>query len=160
MELKITLTGAKELKATFLRAPGIAQVEYRKALDVIATTVQAQAIKNAPRNKGRTGTGEKGYGGNLAQSIKKQGYGATGFIVIVNSEYGVYVDQGTRPHVITPKNKNFLVFQTRSGGWARTKRVNHPGQKPTFFFTNAVKEGDRIADKEMSDAMDRVIRSL
>lgn len=160
MELRITLSGAKELQKTFLRAPGIAQVEFRKSLDVIATTVQAAAIKAAPRNKGKTGTGEKGYGANLAQSIKKMNYGQTGFVVIVNSEYGVYVDQGTKPHIITPKNKRFLAFQTRDGGWVRTQRVNHPGQKATYFFTNAVKDGDSIADAEMSRAMERVISSL
>lgn len=154
MELKITLSNAKELKSAFLKAPAIATEEYRTALDTIATTVQRKAILAAPVNSHISG------GGTLRQSIKKLNYSPSGFIVWVNADYGVFVDQGTKPHVILPKNKRFLAFKGSDGNWVRTKRINHPGQKPTYFFSNAVEEGQRIADAEMSSAMDRVLSRL
>lgn len=159
MELRIALENSDQLLSTFRQAPAIAGKEYRIALERIATSVYEKAVKNAPGNKGEGG-GKRGYGGNLKQSIRKSPYGATGFIVRVNADYGVYVDQGTKPHVIVPRRAPYLVFKNRDGKWIRTKRVNHPGTKPTYFFTNAVEESGRYANEEMSRAMDRVISQL
>lgn len=159
MELKITLENGAQLLNTFRAAPGIAGKEYRTALERIATTVYEKAVKNAPVNKGEGG-GKKGYGGNLKQSIRKTPYGSTGFMIRVNADYGVYVDQGTKPHVIVPRRAPYLVFKNSEGKWIRTRRVNHPGTKPTYFFTNAVQETERYANEEMSRAMDRVLQQL
>ena len=87
-------------------------------------------------------------------------YGSTGYIVRVGADYGIYVDQGTKPHVIVPRVAPYLVFKTKDGKWIRTKRVNHPGTKPTFFFTNAVKDSESYANQEMSKAMDRVLSQI
>lgn len=158
MEIKLTLHNGKELLKTFQRAPAIAAKEYKTSLQRIAVNVVSLAQKNAPVNKGQGG-GKQGYGGNLRQSIRYFPYGATGYVVRVGAEYGVFVDQGTRPHVILPKRKPFLAFQ-KDGRWIFTKRVNHPGTKPTFFFTNAVKDTESYANQEMDRAMDRVIKQL
>lgn len=164
MEVSIKLDNAKELEQVFRRAPGIAMKEYKDSLERIATSMVETSMKYAPVNKGQyesTGLkGRRGSGGNLRQSIRKFPYGSTGFIVRVGAEYGVYVDQGTKPHVIVPRNSRYLVFKGRNGEWVRTRRVNHPGTKPTFFFTNAAAETERYANREMSAAMDRVIKKL
>lgn len=164
MEIKLTLSNRDELLKVFKRAPGIAAREYKDALDQIATSVQERAIKNAPANKGQyasTGKkGKRGYAGNLRQSIRKFPYGATGFIVNVGVDYGVYVDQGTKPHVIRPKGKNYLVFQSSDGTWVRAKQVNHPGTKAQPFFTNAVRDTENEADSIMSRATDRILKQI
>jgi len=158
MEIKLTLQNGKELLKTFKAAPAIAAKEYRDSLERIAANVVMLAQKNAPVNKGEGG-GKRGYGGNLRQSIRYFPYGNTGFMVRVGAEYGVYVDQGTKPHVILPRTKPYLAFQI-NGRWIYTKRVNHPGTKPTFFFTNAVKATEPYANAEMGKAMDRVLNQL
>jgi len=155
----MTLQNGKELLKTFRQAPGIAAKEYRVSLERIANNVVELAQKNAPVNKGEGG-GKRGAGGNLRQSIKRFPYGQTGFVVRVGAEYGVYVDQGTKPHVIVPRSSPYLVFKTRDGNWVRAQRVNHPGQKAQPFFTNAVADTEVYANKEMSDAMDRVLKSI
>lgn len=54
-------------------------------------------------------------------------------------EYAPYVNDGTRPHVIRPKNAQVLRF--RAGG--RTvfaKVVQHPGTRPNPFLDRALRE--------------------
>lgn len=163
MEVTLTLQNSKELMKVFSQAPGIAAKEYRIALEQIAESVRERAVKNAPANKGDVSSGKRGkrgYGGNLRQSIRKYPYGQTGFIVNVGADYGVYVDQGTKPHIIRPKNKQYLTFKSSDGTWIRARQVNHPGTKPTFFFTNAVRDSELEANGLMSKAMDRVLNQL
>jgi HK97 gp10 family phage protein len=164
MEIKMTLENRDEILRTFRKAPGVAAKEYRDALGTIATTVYDKAVKNAPVNKGQyaaTGKqGKRGAGGNLRQSIRKFPYGTSGFSVRVGAEYGVYVDQGTKPHVIRPRGKNYLVFRASDGTWVRTTRVNHPGTKPTHFFTNAVKETEAEANDIMRKATDKILKQI
>lgn len=152
MQFIITLEDKDRLLQAFSQAPAVAAKEFGNALGVIASTVTSHAIRNAPVGKNYSG------GGNLRQSIT-QGRSGTGYIVSVNSAYGAYVDQGTRPHVILPRRSKFLAFQ-KDGQWVFARRVNHPGTKPTFFFTHAVEEGQSIADSEMQKAMDTVVRSI
>lgn len=60
-----------------------------------------------------------------------------GLIIIMN-EYGKYVEFGSNPYVIVPKSKKVLKF--KSGGKdVFTKKVNHPGIRPTYFIRNAIK---------------------
>lgn len=158
MQISFKLENYNELRRVFNLAPATAAKEFKTSLDRIATKVWEQAIHNAPVNKGE-GEGKKGYGGNLRQSIKKTPYGSTGFVVRVNAEYGVYVDQGTRPHVILPRTRNFLAFK-KDGHWIFARRVYHPGTKATHFFTDAVKEGESYGNREMNNAIGRVLQSL
>ena len=48
-------------------------------------------------------------------------------------KYAPYVEFGTAPHVIYPKNKNYLAFQV-GGKWVFTKEVHHPGTKEHAFL--------------------------
>lgn len=138
---------------TFRSAPSVATKEYRRSLERIASRVYKNAVRNSPVGK------YKG-GGNLRQSIKKYPYGHVGFLIRVNAEYGVYVDQGTRPHTIYPRRKKILAWRTESGRWAYAKKVNHPGTKATHFFTNAVKDAETYANREMSQATNRILRTI
>jgi hypothetical protein len=153
MEITLTLQNKDEIMRVFKQAPGIASREYRTSLERIAARVQSNAMHNSPVGKYKNG-------GNLRQSIKTMPYGSTGFIVTVNAHYGIYVDQGTKPHVILPKRAKVLSWLNGSGQRVFSKRVNHPGTRPTYFFTNAVKDAESYANVEMSDAMDRTLRQL
>jgi hypothetical protein len=41
--------------------------------------------------------------------------------------YAIFLDKGTRPHVILPRNAKVLVFQGSGGGTVFASKVNHPG---------------------------------
>lgn len=152
MELKLTLKNAGKIKEAFDSAPIVALKEFNTSLERIALNVVSEAQHNSPVGK------YKG-GGNLRQSIKYKPYG-TGYVVWVNANYGIYVDQGTKPHVILPKKGRFLTFKGRDGNWVRTTRVNHPGTRATHFFTNAVKSAETYANSEMKNALGRIANKL
>lgn len=61
-----------------------------------------------------------------------------------NADYALYVHEGTRPHVIRPKNAQALRFNV-GGREVFAKRVDHPGTKARPFLRNA---GLRVAAEE------------
>lgn len=79
--------------------------------------------------------------GQLRASI---GYKVVGTNVTISMfDYGKYVEFGTPPHVIRPKNRKALKFETNrkqrleEGGKPNevfAKKVNHPGTRPQPFI--------------------------
>ena len=53
------------------------------------------------------------------------------------AEYAVYVHEGTRPHVIRPRNKQVLAFNGREGR-VFAREVHHPGTRARPFLRNAL----------------------
>jgi len=97
----------------------------------IIRLVAADARVNAPVDTGR-----------LAQSIKEDPITSSGPLrvsggVTSNAPYSVFVHQGTKPHVIRPRNASALKFQS-GGETVFAASVNHPGTKPRPFLTNAL----------------------
>lgn len=102
-----------------------------------ATRVARFAREEAPVGKGPTA-------GNLRNQIRVEqsrdvsGKYSTGYDVVSNADYSVFVHEGTRPHKIEgkpllgfmwPKIGQFVVFHS----------VNHPGTKPNRFMARAVR---------------------
>jgi hypothetical protein len=84
--------------------------------------------------------------GNLKNSIKAQTEGRS--VVISMSEYAPYVEFGTPPHVIRPKNAKALHWKADGvgprGGKIKTdvfaKVVHHPGTRPQPFIRPAIRD--------------------
>jgi HK97 gp10 family phage protein len=51
--------------------------------------------------------------------------------------YGVYVHEGTRPHVIMPRSKKALFWR---GASHPVRKVRHPGTRANPFLTNALNQ--------------------
>lgn len=149
VQLSITFQNIDQLQKLFTEAPTIALTEFGKALDNVSQRVLTEAIANAPQ--GKTGA--------LKASITRSGNAQSGYNISVGASYGIYVDLGTKPHTIVPKNGSFLAFQS-GGGWVFTKRVNHPGTRATHFFTDAITSGQNIAESEMTSAIERIISQI
>lgn len=78
--------------------------------------------------------------GQLKSSGRFQKVGRLSYIVYFNKEYAAHVEFGTKPHVISPKNKGFLAFQV-GGNWVYTKKpVNHPGFKGRYYLSEAIQD--------------------
>lgn len=81
---------------------------------------------------------------NLRYSIVKRvipGVGAVGPAVLVGSDNPIALihHEGTRPHVIRPRNARVLTFWSDRGGQPRlvfAHQVNHPGTKPNRYLTD------------------------
>lgn len=136
----------------FKEAPALSTKLYGNAIQTTGRFIQSRAMHYAPVGK------YKG-GGTLRQKIKARSLGPFSFAILADTKYAAAVNDGSKPHVILPRTKPFLAFQI-GGRWVRTKRVNHPGTKPTHFFTNAAKDGEAYLDRAMQAANQTIINKL
>jgi hypothetical protein len=84
--------------------------------------------------------------GNLARTIHLGAVTPTRAETIASADYAAYVERGTRPHEIRPRNRKALRWAAdgasarlsgtpRSGGRVRfAKRVQHPGTRAQPFM--------------------------
>ena len=76
------------------------------------------------------------YTGFLRNSIR---YEVTkGRVQIRMPEYAFYLEFGTKPHVIKPKNAKSLHWQNNLKQDVFAKVVHHPGTEPQPFIRNAI----------------------
>lgn len=106
--------------------------ESRARLEVAARQVVNRAKVLAPVDTGR-----------LRASIRIEARRTltlrTIYTVGSDVEYAAMVNDGTRPHVIRPKNKQYLKF-TVGGRVVYAKVVNHPGTRARPFLDRALRE--------------------
>jgi hypothetical protein len=57
--------------------------------------------------------------------------------VRIETEYASYIEEGTKPHLIVPRNKKALAFETGKKKII-TRKVRHPGTQPYRTLENAV----------------------
>lgn len=69
--------------------------------------------------------------GNLGRSIKVARVSGTSVTVVATAGYAAFVELGTRPHDIRPKNAKVLAW----GGARRLSGALRSGSKPTNFAT-------------------------
>jgi len=81
--------------------------------------------------------------GKLKSSIsvgeRSAGRNGTAIEVSANTLYALYVNQGTKPHVIMPKKARMLRFPTKAGDIVFANKVNHPGTKAHPFMLDALR---------------------
>ena len=108
---------------------------------------QAKKLRDAAR-------AQAGYDtGRLRRSIRVYGHRrtTTGQRIQVGSSvpYALEHQEGTPPHIITPKNHKFLKLKPKRGGrkgWnvladgsVLARKVRHPGTRPNRYLTDSVK---------------------
>ncbi len=125
LDYSIEIEGLDKLQDGIRRAGGNADPLIHKAAVTSGVHIQARARQNAPH---RTGT--------LQRSIQLENKPDT-VKVAVHEKYGLYIEKGTGPFVIRPKNKKALFWP---GADHPVKKVNHPGLKARPFFEPAIKE--------------------
>ena len=133
-----------------LTVKGIPQLQRRlHAIDQVAGKgllgkIQLDAVREAkalvPRKTG-----------NLGRTIKPGGLTPSYTIVKATAGYAAYVELGTRPHIIKPRNRKVLAFPAagsarlsgslKSGGsLIFAKVVHHPGTKPHPYLLPGAKK--------------------
>lgn len=75
--------------------------------------------------------------GRLKNSIKTKFEGDD--IIVEMNDYALYVEYGTAPHIIRPKDKKSLRFK-KDGKTIFAKEVNHPGTRPQPFIRPVFKQ--------------------
>lgn len=106
--------------------------ESRKALRLRAPQVLNRAKILAPVDTGRLrASGKVSYSGLFTFRPK-----AT---IVFDVDYAQAVNDGTRPHVIRPRNARVLRFVV-GGQVVYAKFVNHPGTRANPFLDRALRE--------------------
>lgn len=95
------------------------------AIPKIAIRIQNELILAAPVDTGR-----------LRNSIRVTSNGNTLTISMV--DYAYFVEFGTPPHTIKPKDKQALKFKA-GGENVFAKVVKHPGTRPNPFIRNTIR---------------------
>ena len=104
----------------------MSEIEERlsRAIPRIARRMQNELVLASPVNTGR-----------LRNSIKVESTNKG--IVITIVDYAMFVEFGTPPHLIKPKNKKSLKFKGDAGD-VFAKEVKHPGTRPNPFIRNTI----------------------
>jgi hypothetical protein len=95
----------------------------REFLEVFGFLMAQEFAQSAPKDTG-----------NLARSFPGTLQVKEDVISYTLPEYAKFVEFGTRPHIILPKNKTSLKFKVAGGQEILTKRVEHPGTRPNPFI--------------------------
>jgi len=106
----------------------ISREKLSKFLEESAKFVFAEARERAPVRTGR-----------LRESISLIKVNDLHYVVGSPLEYAVYVERGTRPHIIRPKRARALRFVV-GGETVFARLVRHPGTKPHPFFAHALQK--------------------
>lgn len=106
--------------------------QLRTAMEIVSDEIVNDAKSHAPHKTGvleasiqKTATTGSFNAGTLAGHV---GAGAP---------YAEYVEEGTRPHTIAPKHRNYLRWPI-NGGYRFARKVRHPGTKAHPFMGPAI----------------------
>lgn len=118
----------------------------RRGLAEGARVIKSGLIRRTP--KGRTGRMRRGWHTRVAGDDA---------VIITNTEpYAGYVDQGTRPHLIVPRNAKALAFRI-GNRMVFARSVHHPGTKPQNIVSRTLSEDRSRFEAAMRNAMGRFL---
>jgi hypothetical protein len=142
MEFRIELPSLNALVERLEQAPDIAAPILQRAL----SASQAVLAKYTTRDTvpWRTGFLTQSFRGELTTGMLRW---------FPTASYAVFVERGTRPHVIEPKDKKALFWP---GAEHPVKRVNHPGTKANPFMERIVE----AATPDIIDTFDTALQQI
>lgn len=90
--------------------------------------------------------------------VKSSPSGSFGVSVVIgsNEQYAAYVEGGTKPHKIRPRNAKVLAFQG-AGGTVFAREVNHPGTPAANMFGDALEASEGAIRASVQGLLDRIM---
>lgn len=147
MQLTLTLDGLDQLK-------GLGPLVLRASRAGVLAA--AETYTEMVHDFIDSGQSFESQSGELQQSIgwRPDGDGA---VVYANAPHAGYVEDGTKPHVIRPKNRKALRFAGDGGGFVFAREVNHPGtEAQPFFFADMANRKSAMQNAFVQEIMARV----
>jgi len=146
MDFVITITGLPALTAAFAQAPETAAPILQRALSASGAILAKNTTKSTV--PWRTGF--------LTQSFRAE---MSGLVLrwFPTASYAPYVEFGTKPHVIEPKDKKALYWP---GAAHPVKRVNHPGTKANDFMGRIVAASEGEINETFGTALQQVVEAI
>src|SRR3954470_5658671 len=146
MEFQVRIIGLDQLVAKLNQAPQIAAPILQRALSA------AQAVLAKNTTKGivpwRTGFLTQSFRAELTTGLLRW---------FPTASYAPYVEFGTRPHTILPKDKKALYWP---GAAHPVRRVNHPGTKPNAFMERIIAASQPEIDASFGKALDMITAAI
>src|SRR5881227_1574798 len=124
MEFKVEIVGLQQLVAKLREAPTIAAPILQRALSASGAILAKHTVKGVV--PWRTGFLTQSFRAELTTGLLRW---------FPTASYAPFVEFGTRPHTILPKDKKALYWP---GAAHPVRRVNHPGSKPNAFMERII----------------------
>ncbi len=105
----------------------------------------------------RSTTTFKDRTGELRSSIEHTNNGVFSVRLRAMAPHGIFVEAGTRAHVIRARRVAYLRFQV-AGRWVSRKEVRHPGTKPTWFMRDTGLQMETIFHDRLESTTNTAIR--
>lgn len=152
MKIKIKVDADKLVRA-FEAAPAKTREKLRQAVKTTANEIKKRA-SSEHRYTARIGGRLEKEGVNF----HADGLNAVVFLDEIAVPYGRFIHEGTRTHVIEPRNRRALRWPVGGGtGFAFSKRVQVSGIKPDPFLYNAADVEAPIFESRLMAALDKVL---
>ncbi len=146
MDFQVQITGLDQLVAKLKQAPDIAAPILQRALSA------SQAILAKYTTKGivpwRTGFLTQSFRAELTTGMLRW---------FPTASYAPYVEFGTKPHVILPKEKKALYWP---GAAHPVRSVNHPGTKPNPFLERIISTAQPDIDAMFGTALSQITQAI
>lgn len=152
MKLKIKVDTDK-LVRVFEKAPDETREKIRQAVKTTARDIKTRA-STEHRYTSRSGTLE-----HEGTAYRTDGLRATVFLDSTAVPYGRYLHEGTKAHVIEPRNRRVLRWPVGED-FAFAKRVRVSGIKPDPFLYNAAEKEAPVFERRLAAALDEVLEGL
>lgn len=152
MKIRIK-TDFDKLARAFEKAPQATRDMVRKQLKIAAEGIKDRA-STEHRYKSRSGELErKGIATMVEDNVA---------VISLSPRvpYGIYVHEGTKPHIILPRQKKILRWSDGEGNYFFSRKVNHPGTKPDPFLYDAAKVETPLIQSRFEGALEKLVRSL
>jgi len=116
-----------------------------------AVTAGAEEARTNHRFQSRTGATVAGIQGHVLVATPAEVVG----VLESAAETSIFLNDGTRPHEILPRNAKALRFETE-GKVVFATRAQHPGTAPDPFFDHGVTRAEEVFFEELDAAFDRI----
>jgi hypothetical protein len=145
MSLFIKFEGLSDVTGSLLRLP--AELE-RKTILRLSQVAYDEAQKGAGRHN-KTGALFQSLYNRSIPNGREVGHDPQ------RAPHAIFVQLGTRPHVIAPKNKKALRWAS-GGKFFFAGKVNHPGYRGDAYLINAA----TLAVREFSSILDAALKEI
>ena len=149
MRLEMSSPGMKELAMKMEGANRVVPPEMDRALRSIGKELVKAMKSEAPK---KTGELRKSHQAKIYKMNRHQSR-----LTITSADHGVFVREGTRPHIIRPRNAKVLSFYWDAvGSQVFFAFVRHPGTKPNKYHNRAWRRVQPQARRIISEMQKRI----
>jgi len=146
VEFDVQIQGLDQLTARLAQAPAIVAPILQRALSASQAILAKYTVKGIV--PWRTGFLTQSFRAELTPGMLRW---------FPTASYAPFVEFGTKPHTILPRDKKALYWP---GAAHPVARVNHPGSKPNDFMGRIVAAAQPEIDTMFGTALQQIVTAI